>query len=80
MRKFQDEFGRTWVASVIEKPGSDYKGRYWLVIAPEGAGREEEMELADVRWNSARTAARTLQTMSNAEIDRRHRSARGRRA
>ncbi len=68
MRKFQDEHGRTWVASVRARPGEDYKGRYGLVMAPEGASREEEVELVDVRWNSVKTADRTLQTMSEVEL------------
>jgi len=78
MRKFQDEHGKTWVASVRARSGDDYKGRYGLVMAPEGASREEEVELVEVRWNSVKTAVRTLQTMSEVELRRRYRSARGR--
>ncbi len=78
MRKFQDERGGSWVASVRERSGDDYKGRYWLVLSPEGATDEEGMELVDVRWNSRKTAERTLRTMSKLELLRRHRSARGR--
>ena len=75
MRTFQDDGGQIWVASVRERPGYDYKGRYWLVMAPEGAGPEEGVELTDVRWNSQRTAQRTLETMSDEELRRRQRSA-----
>ncbi len=78
MREFQDEYGATWVASVRERSGDDYKGRYWFVMIPEGGAREEEVELVDVRWNSKKTAERTLQTMSELELGRRHRSAIGR--
>lgn len=78
MRKFQDELGGSWVASVRERSGDDYKGRYWLVLFPEGAPGEGGVELVDVRWNSQKTAERTLRTMSVLELRRRHRSARGR--
>jgi hypothetical protein len=47
-------------------------------MAAEDAKPAEELELADVRWNSVRTAERTLRTMSAVELKRRHRSARGR--
>ena len=78
MRSFQDESGRTWVASVRERPGHDYKGRYSFVFALEGDETGEPIELADVRWNSLRTAQRTLATSSDVELRRRLRSARGR--
>lgn len=75
MRTFQDDEGQSWIASVRERTGRDYKGRYWLVMVPEGAAVEEGVELTDVRWNSARTADRTLETMSKKELRRRLRSA-----
>lgn len=78
MRTFQDESGRTWIATVRERPGHDYKGRYSFVFAPEGQEDGELIELADVRWNSFRTAQRTLATTSDVELRRRLRSARGR--
>ncbi len=78
MRSFQDESGRTWIASVRERPGHDYKGRYSFVFALEGDDVGEPIELADVRWNSLKTAERTLATTSDVELRRRLRSARGR--
>ena len=57
MRSFQDESGRTWIATVRERPGHDYKGRYSFVFALEGEEGGEAIELADVRWNSLKTAA-----------------------
>ena len=39
---------------------------------------DDEVSLDDVRWNSERSAARTLETMSVVELRRRLRSARGR--
>ena len=77
MRNFEDQEGRTWTASVAEKHGPDYKGRYHLAVRQlDGAG--PELSLEDVRWNSERTARRTLDTMSVVELRRRLRSAAGR--
>ena len=78
MRSFEDQNGPTWVATVGERPGTDYKGRYFLVMKPEGSEKDSGVELADVRWNSKKTAERTLATMSDVELRRRLRSARGR--
>ena len=80
MRDFNDSEGRRWSAFVREEPGTDYKGRYYLVMRPEDGAGEEELELVDVRWNSERTAGRTLTTMSVVELRRRLRQAVGRRA
>ena len=74
MRQFEDEAGRGWIADVTKTSGVDYKGRFHLVMR---AG-EDEVSLDDVRWNSERSAVRTLETMSVVELRRRLRSARGR--
>jgi hypothetical protein len=74
MRQFEDEAGLEWTADVTEASGVDYKGRFHLVMR---AG-DDEVFLDDVRWNSERSAARTLETMSVVELRRRLRSARGR--
>jgi hypothetical protein len=76
MREFTDTDGRAWIASAIEETGSDYKGRLHLVMTP--ADSDEVVELADVRWNSERSARRTLASMSVVELRRRLRSAVGR--
>jgi hypothetical protein len=78
MRTFQDETGANWTASVRERAGDDYKGRFLFVMALEGASSGGEVELEDVRWNSEKTARRTLLTMSETELRRRLRSATGR--
>lgn len=78
MREFTDAAGRTWQAWVREEPGTDYKGRFYLVLSPRDAGEDEAASLEDVRWNSERTARRTLATMSEVELRRRLRSALGR--
>jgi hypothetical protein len=79
MREFQDDQGVAWVASVRERPGEDYKGRFWFVMVPKGGDPQEDgVDLLDVRWNSLKTAERTLKTMSDRELRRRHRWAVGR--
>lgn len=78
MRDFTDPAGRIWRASVREEPGTDYKGRFHLVLAPRDGGEGDALSLEDVRWNSERTARRTIETMSVVELRRRLRSAIGR--
>lgn len=78
MRAFTDTDGRGWVASAAEEHGTDYKGRYYLVMKPDDGG--EAVALQDVRWNSERSAKRTIDTMSLVELRRRLRSAVGRKS
>lgn len=78
MRRFRDHEGDVWVASVAEEEGGDYKGRFYFVVDGEGDHEGRRVSLTDVRWNSSRTAERTLATMSEVELRRRLRSARGR--
>ena len=80
MREFTDSDGRTWSAFAVEERGADYKGRLHLVLRPTDGGEDGTVELRDVRWNSERTARRTLETMSVVELRRRLRSAVGRSA
>ncbi len=75
MREFSDSEGRGWTAFAVEEQGTDYKGRLYLVLCPTGGAESETVELRDVRWNSERTARRTLATMSVVELRRRLRSA-----
>lgn len=76
MREFTNEAGEAWTASVRERSGPDYKGRYFLWLEPKAGG--EGVALLDVRWNGETTARRTLGTLSEVELRRRLRSARGR--
>jgi len=78
MRVVMDDVGRKWVAAVRERPGNDYKGRFYFFVKPENEADSEGVALLDVRWNSERTAQRTLDTMSEVELLRRLRSAQGR--
>ena len=78
MKEFTDADGRRWVATATEETSTDYKGRYYMVLQPEDG--DERLSLRDVRWNSERTARRTIETMSETELRRRLRLARGRSA
>ena len=78
MREFSDAQGRRWRASTREEPGTDYKGRFFLVLESLDAPAGDVFELRDVRWNSERSAERTLATMSTVELRRRLRLALGR--
>jgi hypothetical protein len=78
MRAFQDEDGRDWIASVRERPGRDYKGRFYFFSKPEDGEDAEGVALLDIRWNTERAARRTLASMSEVELTRRLRSAIGR--
>ena len=75
MREFTDAEGRSWTATAATEESTDYKGRYHLVIEADDG---ELVELTDVRWNSERSARRTLDSMSVVELSRRLRSATGR--
>ncbi len=78
MRRFHDHAGNAWIASVAREEGGDYKGRFYFVVDGEGGLEGRRVSLTDVRWNSSRTAERTLATMSEVELRRRLRSALGR--
>ena len=78
MRRFRDHEGNAWVATVAREEGGDYKGRFYFVVDGEGEHEDRRVSLTDVRWNSSRTAQRTLATMSEVELRRRLRSALGR--
>ena len=78
MRRFRDHEGNAWVATVAREEGGDYKGRFYFVVDDEGNHEGRRVSLTDVRWNSSRTAERTLATMSEVELRRRLRSAIGR--
>ena len=79
MREFRDDQGRGWIAYVRRESGPDYKGRYHLLMSPQGVD-DGELSLDEVRWNTEYTARRTLATMSTVELRRRLRGALGRSA
>lgn len=78
MRQFVDDRSDPWVAFVARAEGGDYKGAFYFVMKRAGDGGGDSVALTDVRWNSTRTAERTLATMSDVELRRRLRSALGR--
>jgi hypothetical protein len=80
MREFVDSEGVAWSVGVTARPGQDYKGRYVFAAAPAAGRGEGEVVLEDVRWNSEKSARRTLATMSPVELERRIAWARGRAA
>ncbi len=77
MRQFTDHQKNQWTASVHRTDGPDYKGRYVMVLENDLG---QSIALNDIRWNTEKTAYRTLQTMSDVELRRRLRSATGRSA
>lgn len=80
-REFEDERGVTWLAGVRERPGLDFKGRFYFVATRKddaSSRAEPDVWLGDVCWNSEATARRTLETMSGVELRRRLREATGR--
>jgi hypothetical protein len=80
MKEFTDAQGGRWRASTRadDAKGVDYKGLVYLVLEPADGRDGGTLELPEVRWNSERTAARTIATMSTFELRRRLRSALGR--
>jgi len=70
MKPFQDESGRAWVAGAREEHTPRHHGRWYLVFHPE-AEPERVLPMPEVRWQTPRSAARTLATMSEFELRRR---------
>lgn len=70
MKTFQDETGRAWVATAREEQTPRHHGRWYLVIHPDGIP-EPDLPMPEVRWQSLRSAVRTLATMSEFELRRR---------
>ena len=79
MREFKDEAGSVWLASIRERVGDDYKGRFGFQVEPKDGHEGEGLSVEEVRWNSPRTAQRTLSTMAEKELRRLLKIARGRR-
>ena len=74
MKTFNDEQGREWTADAREEDTPRHHGRWFLVLAPAD-GEGPELILPEVRWQSHRSAVRTLATMSDFELHRRLRIA-----
>jgi hypothetical protein len=70
MITFEDDRGGRWIASVREEDTPRHHGRWYLVIQPE-SDESVLYPLTDIRWQTERTADRTLKTMSVFELRRR---------
>lgn len=77
MRVFEDDAGREWVATAREEETPRHHGRWYLVFHPADEP-DRAMPMPEVRWQTRRTAERTLRTMSAIELNRRLRTVRGR--
>lgn len=77
MVTFKDDNGREWVATAREEDTPRHHGRWYLVLHPADAV-EPELTVPEVRWQTMRTAERTLSTMSVFELRRRLRLGLGR--
>ncbi|MDE0807108.1 MAG: hypothetical protein OSA24_06130 [Longimicrobiales bacterium] len=78
MRQFMDQNGNSWIATAKKESTMDYKGRYYMYLHEENGSDAEGHALLDIRWNGEEVARRTLQAMSDVELRRRLRSAKGR--
>jgi len=70
MRSFQDAAGREWLADAMEEDTPRHHGRWYLVFRP-ATGDGPVLSMPEVRWQTRETAARTINTMSLAELRRR---------
>lgn len=77
MKTFKGQDGGEWVATVHEEDTPRHHGRWYLVLHPAG-DTENTLLLPDIRWQDRATAERTIGTMSEFELQRRLRLARGR--
>jgi len=73
MKRFTDEHGNEWLATVAEEKTPRHHGRWYMVFEQPGAG--EQLPVPEVRWQTAASGARTLATMSDFELRRRLQSA-----
>jgi len=70
MKEFTDERGATWVATAYEEDTPRHHGR-WFLVFQAGGNAARELEMPEVRWQTRRSAERTLNTMSDFELRRR---------
>ena len=74
MKSFNAEDGREWIATAREEDTPRHHGRWYLVLHPADQA-EPELAVPEIRWKTRHTAERTLQTMSDFELQRRLRIA-----
>lgn len=74
MRNFNDDQGREWTATAREEQTPRHHGRWHLAFHPANdAGAL--IPLPEIRWQTAESARRTLNTMAEFELVRRLESA-----
>jgi hypothetical protein len=71
MKSFQDEEGDRWSATVHEEATPRHHGRWYLVFE---AADGRVLPMGEVRWQTRASAERTIATMGEAELRRRHTS------
>ena len=77
MRNFLDDQGREWTATAREEVTPRHHGRWYLAFHP-ATDAASLIPLPEIRWQTARSAERTLGTMSEFELLRRLLAARSR--
>lgn len=77
MRSFRDDEGREWTATAREEITPRHHGRWHLAFHPVDAP-DQLIPVPEVRWQTAQSAERTLQTMAEFELVRRLLAARSR--
>ena len=70
MKEFTDDRDGGWVATAREEETPRHHGRWYLVFHPAG-DESRKLVMPEVRWQSRRSAERTLNTMSVFELLRR---------
>ena len=70
MKSFTDQSGRRWIATAREEDTPRHHGRWYLVFQAADQP-DRELAMSEVRWQTAASARRTLETMSDFELRRR---------
>ena len=74
MKVFKDEHGNSWVARASEEETPRHHGTWYLTIHSEN-DPSKVYEFQTIRWQTASSAARILETISDFELRRRLKSA-----
>lgn len=69
MKRFTDDDGSVWTALVEQEKTPRHHGRFYLVFQREDGN--SRMAMPEVRWGTAASGERILQTMSDFELKRR---------
>lgn len=69
MKRFIDDDGSAWIATVERENTPRHHGRFYLVFQREDGS--DRMAMPEVRWGTAASGERILNTMSDFELKRR---------